>query len=57
MQPPPVAEALGADDQGGALELHALGQLDQPVGDRLAAVAAVLVGEEGHQVALHGCVS
>src|SRR5690606_23204332 len=49
-----VAEALRGRDQCAAADAQGPGFLKDPFAERLAAVAAVLLGEEGDLVALHG---
>ncbi|MOA50239.1 hypothetical protein D3C78_1732320 [compost metagenome] len=48
-----MAEALDPGHQGGAAQVHFLGQGDQPVRKHLALIAAILLGKEGHLITVH----
>ena len=54
MQPAALAEAFAGSQRGGTAHAQAARLLQQPVADRLALVAAPLLGDEGQLIALHG---
>src|SRR6185437_15518375 len=52
-----VADAFAGRYHGGAAQIQLGREMDEPVGQRLAVVAAILLGKEGDLIAVHVGVS